>query len=153
VTKLDITGVPAGELPKVRELLGVRAGMMFSRKVIASGVAAVRTLYADQAFAYVEVAPNTRLDRTHDSMEMTVEIKKGKPARFGTIRISGNQRTPEATIRNALVVTAGKPFNETALETSKRKALALGLADVIVSTRRGGSDELVDVSFEVQEAP
>src|SRR5574337_1573367 len=51
-------------------------------------------------------------------------------------------------------ISEGELFNNTNLETSQRRITALGFFEnVTVSTKRGSSDEFVEVNVEVTERP
>ena len=51
-------------------------------------------------------------------------------------------------------ISEGELFNNTNLEVSKKRIMALGFfTNVVVSTKRGSSDEFVEVNVEVEERP
>src|SRR5262245_50971026 len=51
-------------------------------------------------------------------------------------------------------IAEGELFNNTNLEISKRRIMALGFFEnVVVSTKRGSSDEFIEVNVEIAERP
>src|SRR3954469_6019000 len=51
-------------------------------------------------------------------------------------------------------ISEGELFNNTNLEVSKRRIMALGFFEnVTVSTKRGSSDEFIEINMEVAERP
>jgi outer membrane protein insertion porin family len=57
-------------------------------------------------------------------------------------------------IRREMKISEGELFNQTNLDESKRRITALGFFDKVdISTKRGSSDEFVEVNVEVSERP
>ena len=48
-------------------------------------------------------------------------------------------------------IAEGDPFTNRDLVLGKRRLEALGLADIVLSTKQGSSDELVVLTIEVRE--
>jgi outer membrane protein insertion porin family len=149
---VTVDGELIGDAAANMAMIRIRKDMVFSRVLIAGDLETLSTFYQDRGYARVNVEPITKVDKEHRTIDLRFEITRGKPARFGRVAISGNARTPDATIRHALALAPGQSYSETALVTSKRQVLALGFDDVVISTKRGTSDELVDVTFEIVES-
>jgi len=110
--------------------------------------------YQDQGYAYANVLPLTKVDLDHRKINLTFEVARGKRAYFERINIRGNSKTRDKVIRREMKISEGELFNNTNLEVSKRKIMALGFFEnVVVSTKRGSSDEFVEVNVEVTERP
>ena len=94
------------------------------------------------------------MDLDKREIGLTFEIARGKRAYFERINIRGNSKTRDKVIRREMKISEGELFNNTNLEVSKRRIMALGyFENVVVSTKRGDSDEFVDVNVEVTERP
>ncbi|HUJ58874.1 MAG TPA: POTRA domain-containing protein [Kofleriaceae bacterium] len=130
--------------------LAIRPGMVFSRSMIARDRQALTEHYLDQGYAYANVLPLTKVDRSARTVAITFQIDRGKPARFGAIALVGAHREPEAWLRGELTVATGQPYSFAALEQSRRQLEALGVA-VSITQNRGATDDAVDVTFEVGE--
>jgi outer membrane protein insertion porin family len=110
--------------------------------------------YQDQGYAYANVLPLTKVDLPNRKINLTFEIARGKRAYFERINIRGNSKTRDKVIRREMKISEGELFNNTNLEISKRRINALGFFEnVVVSTKRGSSDEFVEVNVEVSERP
>lgn len=148
--KGDLIGSAAVNLEKIH----IRTGMKFSRTLIAEDREALSNYYQDQGYAYANVLPLTKVDIDKKQLSLTFEVSRGKRAYFERINIRGNSRTRDKVIRREMKISEGELFNNTNLEVSKRRIMALGyFENVVVSTKRGSSDEFVEVNVEVTERP
>jgi len=148
--KGDLIGGPPKNLEKVK----VRPGMTFSRTRIAEDRENLSAFYQDQGYAYANVLPLTKVDLDKRTIALTFEVSRGKRAYFERINIRGNSKTRDKVIRREMKISEGELFNNTNLEVSKRRIMALGFFEnVVISTKRGSSDEFVEVNVEVSERP
>jgi outer membrane protein insertion porin family len=148
--KGDLIGSPAQNLAKIR----MRPGVTFSRTQIAEDREKLSASYQDQGYAYANVLPLTKVDLPNRKISLTYEVARGKRAYFERINIRGNAKTRDKVIRREMKISEGELFNNTNLEISKRRITALGyFENVVVSTKRGSSDEFVEVNVEVTERP
>jgi outer membrane protein insertion porin family len=148
--KGDLIGTPADNLGKIR----MRPGTTFSRTLISEDREKLSAFYQDQGYAYANVSPLTKVDLPNRKISLTYEVARGKRAYFERINIRGNSKTRDKVIRREMKISEGDLFNNTNLEVSKRRVTALGyFENVTVSTKRGSSDEFVEVNVEVSERP
>jgi outer membrane protein insertion porin family len=146
--KGDLIGTPADNLGKIK----MRPGTTFSRTQIAEDREKLSAYYQDQGYAYANVSPLTKVDLPNRKISLTYEVARGKRAYFERINIRGNSKTRDKVIRREMKISEGDLFNNTNLEVSKRRITALGyFENVTVSTKRGSSDEFVEVNVEVSE--
>jgi outer membrane protein insertion porin family len=148
--KGDLIGSAAENLSKI----GMRAGTIFSRTQIAEDREKLSAYYQDQGYAYANISPLTKPDLASRKINLTYEVARGKRAYFERINIRGNSKTGDKVIRREMKISEGELFNNTNLDVSKRRITALGFFEnVVVSTKRGSSDEFVEVNVEVSERP
>ena len=148
--KGDLIGSAAKNLEKVK----LRPGVSFSRTMIAEDREKLSNYYQDQGYAYANVLPLTKVDLPNRRINLTFEVARGKRAYFERINIRGNSKSRDKVIRREMKISEGELFNNTNLEISKRRINALGFFEnVVVSTKRGSSDEFVEVNVEVIERP
>ncbi len=146
--KGDLIGGAGANLRRVL----LRPGNKFSRTVIAEDRERLSAFYQDQGYAYANVLPLTKPDLVHHTIALTFEIARGKRAYFERINIRGNAKTRDKVIRREMKISEGELFNNTNLEISKKRIQALGFFEnVTISTKRGSSDEFVEVNVEVTE--
>jgi outer membrane protein insertion porin family len=151
---VNFKGDLIGGAPKNLEKVKIRAGMTFSRTRIAEDRENLSAFYQDQGYAYANVLPLTKVDLDKRTISLTFEVSRGKRAYFERINIRGNSKTRDKVIRREMKISEGELFNNTNLEVSKRRIMALGFFEnVVISTKRGSSDEFVEVNVEVSERP
>jgi len=146
--KGDLIGSAADNQKRIR----MRAGDTVSRTLISEDREKLSAYYQDQGYAYANISPLTKVDLPNRKISLTYEVARGKRAYFERINIRGNAKTRDKVIRREMNISEGELFNNTNLETSKRRITALGFFEnVVVSTKRGSSDEFVEVNVEVSE--
>ncbi|GAB4560751.1 MAG: outer membrane protein assembly factor BamA [Geothermobacteraceae bacterium] len=148
----------AGDLIKPREellsLLTLKPGEVFSRKQLRSDVMALSDLYADQGYAFVNVAPLSNLDTEKNLINLKFEIEKGQQVRIHRINISGNTKTRDKVVRREVRLAEGELFSATGIKQSKRNINNLGFfEEVEVNTRKTADPELMDIDIQVKERP
>ncbi len=154
ISSVNFKGDLIGGAPKNLERIRMRPGMTFSRTMIAEDRESLSSFYQDQGYAYANVLPLTKVDLDKRQISLTFEVARGKRAYFERINIRGNSKTRDKVIRREMKISEGELFNNTNLEVSKRRITALGFFEnVVVSTKRGSSDEFVEVNVEVTERP
>jgi outer membrane protein insertion porin family len=146
----DLIGGEEEHAAKVK----IRPGETFSRSVIAEDRERLSNYYMDQGYAYANVSPLTKPDVAKNQIALIFEVERGAKAYFERINIRGNSKTRDKVIRREMKISEGELFNNTNLEQSKRRINALGFFETVnVSTKRGSSDEFVEVNVEVSERP
>lgn len=154
IGEVKFKGDLIGSAEKNLQVVRLRQGLKFSRTMIAEDREKLSNYYQDQGYAYANVLPLTKVDLENKKISLTFEIARGKRAYFERINIRGNSKTRDKVIRREMKISEGELFNNTNLEVSKRRINALGFFEnVVVSTKRGSSDEFVEVNVEVTERP
>ncbi|MFO7155165.1 MAG: outer membrane protein assembly factor BamA [Pseudomonadota bacterium] len=142
------------------QLLTVKEGEIFSRSRLQEDIQRITRLYHDEAYAYVNIAPLTRVHPETRRVDITFDIDKGKKVRWERIEIEGNDKTRDKVIRRELRIYEGDYYSGTALERSKARVTALGYFEpdpmtgmVEIETRKGSSDEWIVAVVRVKERP
>jgi outer membrane protein insertion porin family len=149
---VELRGDLLGSLESHRARLGSRTGITFSRSQVELDRKALETHYRDQGFAHASVAPRMRVDHASRQIQLVFEIVRGKRTYIERIHIRGNSKTRDKVIRREMKIAEGELFNGTRVELSRRRITALGyFENVVISTGRGSSDELVELTVEVRE--
>ncbi len=154
IDKVGFKGDLLGDMKEQQEKMRAKAGDRFSRTAIATDRERLSAFYQDQGYAYANVIPVTPIDPVKRTISLTWEISRGKKAYFERINIRGNTKTRDKVIRREMKISEGELFNQTNLSISERRINALGFFESVnVSTKRGSSDEFVEVNVEVTERP
>ncbi len=154
VGEIKFKGKLVGDEALHRAKIRAKAGDRFSRSVIAADRDRLSDYYMDQGYAYANVLPMTQPNLGKNVISLIYEVESGKKAYFERINVRGNSKTRDKVIRREMKISEGELFSSTNLEASKRRINALGFFEKVdVSTKRGSSDELVEVNVEVTERP
>jgi len=96
----------------------------------------------------------TAIDLEKRTIDLTFDIDKGSKVFFERINIRGNRKTRDKVVRRELKISEGELYNQTNLEISRRRVNALGFFEKVdISTKRGSSDEFIEVNVEITERP
>ena len=126
---------------------------VFSRVDLMNVLNTLNTLYRDAGYAYVEAIPNTELDAKRHTVALEVPIVRGPLVHVAKIDVVGNRVIGEKMIRDALLIHEGDTYSETKLSLSKRRLKDTEWFErVDVSTEKGGADDAIKVTFEVEES-
>ncbi len=143
---------PLGGRPALRAKVRAHSGDMFQRAQLVVDIQALRTLYRDAGYANVDVDIQTEVDAATREVDLTIPIRRNQKIRIERIEIRGNAKTRDAVIRREFEIAEGEDFNETRLEVSKQRVMALGYFErADVQTEPGSSPETMKVVLDVQE--
>lgn len=134
--------------------ISVKTGEVFNRSKLSQDLQHITDYYKDRGYAYVNATPSTPVDDKARTVDVIFDIQKGDLVYFERINIRGNTKTRDKVIRRELRIIEGESFSQSALDYSKRRVNALGFFEKVeVSTRRGSSDNSMEVNVEVSERP
>ena len=147
-----------GDLLRSREeliaLLGLPSGELFSRKKLREGMMKINDLYADEGYAYVNVAPLSKVDPEAQTVDLTIEIEKSFLVVTRKVAITGNSKTIDKVIRREMVLNEGENFSATKIKESRRRIQNLGFfEEVKIATVKADSPTAMDLLVEVKEKP
>ncbi|HEX8106759.1 MAG TPA: outer membrane protein assembly factor BamA [Kofleriaceae bacterium] len=146
--KGDLLGTPAQHLA----LIHSRPGATFVRSMVEADRKALEVHYQDLGFAHASAVPRPRVDFAHHRIAIDFEIVRGKRVFVERIAVRGNSKTRDKVIRRELQIAEGELFSATNLERSRQRVLALGYFEAVtIATRRGSSDDMIEVELEVRE--
>jgi outer membrane protein insertion porin family len=154
IGKVDMKGDLVMPKAEVIPRLLTKAGARFSRSRLGQDMQRVNDLYKDKGYAYVNVSPQTPINMDKRTVDIVFEIERGSKVYFERINIRGNTKTRDKVIRREMKIAEGELYSQTALDSSKARIQALGYFEKVdVSTKRGSSDEFIEVNVEVTEKP
>ncbi len=154
IGNIDFKGDLIGPKDDYYSRLTVAKQELFNRSKVGRDIVRLNDYYRDKGYAYVNVTPLTNIDLEHRTVGLVFEIERGKKVYFERINIRGNAKTRDKVIRREMKISEGELYNQTNLETSRRRINALGFFEKVdVSTKRGSSDEFIEVNVEIAERP
>jgi len=153
VGKVDLTGelLPAAE--KARDRLNLKTGEIFRTSKLREDINVVTDAYGDQGYAFVNVNPETDVDRDARTVDVNYRISKGPEVYIDQIEITGNTKTRDKVIRREIELGEQERFSGSRLRRSQERLRRLGyFEDVNITTRKAQSEDRLDLLVDVKEA-
>jgi outer membrane protein assembly complex protein YaeT len=163
VGAVDVMGAPSMTPAEVREFVALREGQPFTDSAVGAGMVALRNAYLARGFSLAAVEPvETVLSpdtpgADNGRVNVVIRVTEGPRTTVRTIAVRGAAAVPEATVRGAAQLAAGRPFSERAL-ADDRDRIDLeyrnrGYDEVSVRTEvaRAENDTQADVRFVIDE--
>ena len=139
---------------KYHEMLSIKKNEVFNRSKVGADIVKLNDFYRDKGYAYVNVTPLTNVNLEKREVDLSFSIERGKKVYFERINVRGNSKTRDKVVRREMKISEGELYNQTNLEVSRRRITALGYFDKVdISTKRGSSDEFIEVNVEIAERP
>ncbi len=154
VGKVEVQGDLLKPADEILALTKLKPGEVFSRELLRQDVTAINDLYADQGYAYVNVAPLSSLDTEQHTIDLKYDIEQGIQVHINRIRVSGNTKTRDKVVRREMKLVEGDLYSATGLKESRRKINNLGyFEEVNLATAKGPNEGQMDVDVAVKEKP
>jgi outer membrane protein insertion porin family len=154
VGNVDIAGDLIFPKEELLEKLKITKETFFNREVVRNDVLALTDFYADEGYAYAEIAPRVYQDAEKLIVNITYDVKKNKQVYFEAIIISGNTKTRDKVIRRELKVFEQELYNGKGLKRGVRNLYRLDyFEEVKVNTLQGSSDDKMVLKIDVVEKP
>ncbi|HKY37789.1 MAG TPA: POTRA domain-containing protein [Polyangiaceae bacterium] len=114
---LSTLPIDAGsEINRLRTLV---AGDPFEESGLDRQKRDIETAMRERGFAYVTTRVYAKVDLNARAADVVSEIKLGRRARFGEIRIIGLKQIPESKVRAALDLKRGDPYSKSELDDAE----------------------------------
>jgi outer membrane protein assembly factor BamA len=130
LTGLEITGAEAAlDTAALMRRLPLKVGEPFRRIDFLASVDTVRNRLLEQGHAYAQVLRNYEIDTIADVARVLLEAAPGPVVTVDSIRILGNYRLDEETLRRQMAVQVGDRLRATDLVRSQRNLFDLELVE------------------------
>ncbi len=150
---VDIGGDLLPDMQKARDKLSLKTGEVFRTSKLRDDINALTEIYGDQGFAFVNVTPDTTVNRADKTVDVTYKVSKGPEVSIDKIDITGNTKTRDKVIRRELALGEQQRFSGSKLRRSQERLRRLGFfEDVNITTRKSESEDRLDLLVDVKEA-
>jgi outer membrane protein insertion porin family len=151
VGKIQITGTKVAPESKVRLLLKMKEGGVYSPKQIREDSKKIADAYGSGGFVDLQVTP-TGVPAGEGRIDVHYEIHEGGPSFVQRINIVGNTRTKDKVIRREVLIAPGDVLNSVRVETTKKRLDNLGYFEKVETYPEDtGVNGRKDLTIEVQE--
>ena len=139
---------------EIKERILTKKGDIYNVSQLRQDIVTVTDMYSSKGFAYADVNPITKIDDQIHTVDLSMNIDKGKKVYVGEINMLGNIKTKDNVIRREFRLKEGEIFDGTKLKRSKQRINNLNFfEDVKIDTQRGEDLDLIDILATVTEKP
>ncbi len=151
VGKIRITGTKAAPEQKVRLLLKMKEGGIYSPKQIREDSKKIADAYGSGGYVDLQVTP-TGQPAGENRIDVHYDIQEGGPSFVQRINIVGNTRTKDKVIRREVLIAPGDILNSVRVETTKKRLDNLGYFEKVETFPEDtGVPGRKDLTIQVQE--
>lgn len=151
VGKILITGTKSAPESKVRHLLKMKEGGIYSPKQIREDSKKVADAYGSGGYVDLQITP-TGVPAGQGRIDIHYQIQEGGPSFVQRINIVGNTRTKDKVIRREVLIAPGDVLNSVRVETTKKRLDNLGYFEKVETYPEDtGVSGRKDLTIQVQE--
>jgi outer membrane protein insertion porin family len=125
VGKITITGEKEAPEAKIRALLKMKEGGIYSPKQIREDSKKIADAYGSGGYVDLQVLPQG-MPAGEGKIDVHYQIQEGGPSFVQRINIIGNTRTKDKVIRREVLIAPGDILNSVRVETTKKRLDNLG---------------------------
>ncbi len=139
----------------LRNYLFVQTGETYSQREIAASEEAIRNRLGEAGYAFAQVTAVPAPDAAKNEIALTFEIEPNARTYVRRIDFKGVERTNDAVLRREVRQLEGAALSNASLKRSEERLQRLPyIRKAEFETNRvPGSEDLVDVDFNVEEGP
>ncbi|MEY2496652.1 MAG: outer membrane protein insertion porin family [Verrucomicrobiota bacterium] len=151
VGKMTITGEKVASEKKIRALLKMKEGDVYSPKQVRDDAKKVSDAYGSGGYVDLKVAPQGTPGGP-GKIDVLYSIEEGQPSFVQRINIVGNTRTKDKVIRREVLIAPGDLLNSVRVETTKKRLDNLGyFSKVETYPEDTGVTGRKDLTIQVEE--
>ena len=125
VGTITITGQKVAKAEKIRALMKLKEGSVYSPKQIREDSKKIADAYGSGGYVDLQVMPQG-VPAGAGKIDVHYQIQEGGPSFVQRINIVGNTRTKDKVIRREVLIAPGDIFNSVRVETTKKRLDNLG---------------------------
>src|SRR6266481_580342 len=125
VRKLTVSGYHVASEPRIRALLKMKEGSVYSPKQLRDDAKAVADAYGSGGYVDLVILPEGE-PAGPAQIDVTYKIEEGVRSFVNRINIEGNTRTKDKVIRREVLVAPGDVFNTVRVDITKKRLENLG---------------------------
>jgi outer membrane protein insertion porin family len=130
----------------------LKSGDVFNRSLMRESILALTDFYADNGYAYANVAPLTSKNKNDLLIDINLEVEQGTQVFVERIKIRGNTRTRDKVIRRQVILSEGDLYSAKRIKETNRRVRNLGyFEEVNVTNKPGSAEDQTVLDVEVKE--
>ncbi len=154
VKSLKVNSDDAVSADEIQKSIQTKVGTVYNVSQLRQDILTIADLYSKKGYAYADANPVSKLNDEDRTVDLSIEVDKGKKVYVGNIEILGNLKTRDNVIRREFRLKEGELFDSSKLKRSKQRLNNLNFfEDVKIDTHRGQDPDLIDILTTVTEKP
>ncbi|MZH46783.1 MAG: outer membrane protein assembly factor BamA, partial [Nitrospinae bacterium] len=138
VKSLKLNSDDAVSADEIQKSIKTKVGEVYNVSELREDILTITDLYSKKGYAYADANPVSKLNDADRTVELSIEVDKGKKVYVGNIEILGNIKTRDNVIRREFRLKEGELFDSSKLKRSKQRINNLNFfEDVKIDTHRG----------------
>lgn len=139
---------------KVKSLIPIKPGQIFSRKEVTDSISALGLALGDIGYGFPAINAEPRIDETNKTVFITFLVEPGRHVYVRRINFHGNVKTADYALRSVIRQDEGALLSLHNIKESERQLRLLGyLKNINVNTTPvPGANNQVDLDVQVEEA-
>ncbi|MGJ8668792.1 MAG: outer membrane protein assembly factor BamA, partial [Oceanococcus sp.] len=139
----------------LRQLVLIKPGQTFSRRQATQSAEYMEGALANVGYAFAKVQPMPEIAEDDQGVTLNFAVQAAKRTYVRQITFAGNLKTNDETLRREMRQLEGAVFSRSQVERSRTRIARLPfIQEANVDTVPvPGSEDLVDISFNVEERP
>lgn len=153
ISSTKISGQMIEPKASLRRLVGVEVGETYSRKEVRDTADKISTGLANFGYAFADVKPLTKVDKTEHTVDLTFLVKPGDRTYVRQIGFAGNDKTTDQTLRRELRQFEGAPYSRSSVQRSRVRLQRLPYIKSvnIKKDKQAGRKDEVDLDYRLKE--
>ncbi len=153
VARITLSGHTVLASSELREGLALREGDIFRRNLLRQDMSLLTDRYGERGYAFVDIRPQFVPRPESRSIDLTYEIREGRPVTVRTVTVEGNEKTYDRVIRRELRVAEQELVNTKALKRSFQRINNLNFFENVEILPNPIGDDQMDITVRVKEKP
>jgi len=154
INSIEVKGDNTVPHDEIKKGILAKKGAIYNVSQLREDIVRVTDMYSSKGFAYADINPITKIDDQIHTVDLSIDIDKGKKVYVGEINMLGNLKTKDNVIRREFRLKEGEVFDGAKLKRSKQRITNLNyFEDVKIDTQRGEDPDLIDILTTVTEKP
>ena len=154
VKSLKLNSDDAVSADEIQKSIKTKVGTVYNVSQLRQDILTIADLYSKKGYAYADANPVSKLNDEDRTVDLSIDVDKGKKVYVGSIEVLGNLKTRDNVIRREFRLKEGELFDSSKLKRSKQRLNNLNFfEDVKIDTHRGQDPDLIDILTTVTEKP
>ncbi len=139
---------------ELEEEVSLSSGDVFNRSELHKSIERLTDIYADEGYAYVNVAPLSSKNVEDLTIDLMFDIEQGVKVYIERIQIRGNNNTRDKVVRRQVPLVEGDQYSASKIKDGNRRIRNLGyFEEVNVTTGPGSARDQAVLNVDVKEQP